>query len=411
MEKTNPFESAQKQFEDAARLIELDKSIYRRLREPETVIEVGIPVRMDNKEIELFRGYRSQHTHAAGPTKGGIRYHPDVTKDEVMALSMWMTWKCGVVGLPYSGAKGGIACDPKKMSETELELLTRGYARRIHPFIGPDRDIPAPDVNTDGRIMAWILDEHERLNGYHAPGVITGKPLVLGGSLGREEATGRGGLFVLQEASQHIAPCKTLSIQGYGNAGSFLAKLAHQAGYTILAVSDTRGCVYRPEGLNPEKVSEHKKKTGSVLGCPGSKEITNEELLTLEADCIVPAALENQIDERIANTMRAKYVLELANGPTTPKADAVLHERKIPVLPDILANAGGVTTSYLEWVQNQSGYYWTEPDVKAKLEQTMRVAFSNVLKTANEYSTTLRNGAYAVAIKRVAEAVKLRGSF
>lgn len=409
MPEINPLLSAQKQLDDAAKLIKLDPDLHKILREPERVLEVNLPVRMDNGNVQVFKAYRAQHSHALGPTKGGIRYHPAVTKDEVAALSMWMTWKCGVVGLPYGGAKGGIVCDTKKMSAKELEHLTRGYAREIFKFIGPDRDIPAPDMYTDAQIMAWIMDEYEEIHGYHAAGVITGKPLVLGGSLGREQATGQGGLFVLEEARKRICPCKTVAVQGFGNVGYNIARLCHKAGFTVIAVSDSQGGIHDAKGLDPDKVMAHKKKTGSVLGYKGTTRLTNQDVLTLKTDVLIPAAMENQINERNARDIKAKFILELANGPTTPAGDSALADRGILVVPDILANAGGVTVSYFEWVQNKSGYYWTEAEVEKRLKEIMVASFDKVLSTSKEYKTSLRNAAYIVAIKRIAEAVRLRG--
>jgi glutamate dehydrogenase/leucine dehydrogenase len=409
MAEPNPFEVAQKQLDDAAKIIKLDPDLHAILREPERVIKVSIPVRMDNGKVRVFQGFRSQHSHALGPTKGGIRYHPNVSEGEVKALSMWMTWKCGVVGLPYGGAKGGVICNPKKMSKDELQHLSRTYARMIARFIGPDRDIPAPDVYTDAQTMAWILDEWEKLHGVHAPATITGKPISLGGSQGREEATGQGGIYVLQEAVHVICKCNKIVVQGFGNVGYNFSKLAHKLGFKIIALSDSKGGIYNEKGFNPEEVMKVKKKTGSVCGMKKCKRISNEELLSLKTDVLVPAALENQITKKNAKKIKADFIVELANGPTTPEADAILHKRKIPVIPDILANAGGVTVSYFEWVQNRMGYYWNKEEVNEKLEKIMVDSFRKVLSTSKKYKTTLRMAAYIVAIERIAEAIKLRG--
>jgi glutamate dehydrogenase/leucine dehydrogenase len=409
MVEVNPFESAQKQLDDAAKIMKLDPDLHAILREPERVVRVSIPVRMDNDKVKVFTGFRAQHSHALGPTKGGIRYHPNVSEDEVKALSMWMTWKCGVVGLPYGGAKGGIICNPKEMSKDELQHLSRMYARMIARFIGPDRDIPAPDVYTDAQVMAWIMDEWETLHGYHAPGVITGKPLQLGGSKGRSEATGQGGIYVLQEAVHTICKCNKVSIQGFGNVGYNFAQLANKLGFTIIAVSDSKGGIYNEKGIDPDEAMKVKKEKGTVGEMKGCEKITNEELLKLKTGVLVPAALENQITKENANDIKADFILELANGPTTPEADAILAKRNIPVIPDILANAGGVTVSYFEWVQNNMGYYWETDEVNKKLEKIMVDSFRKVLATSKEYKTTLRMAAYIVAIKRIAEAVKLRG--
>lgn len=405
----NPFISAQKQLDDAAKIMNLNPKIHKILREPEKVVEVDIGVKMDNGETRVFRGFRVQHSHARGPCKGGIRYHPNVSLDEVKALSMWMTWKCAMVGIPYGGAKGGVICNPKEMSKAELERLSRGYIRAISKCVGPQIDIPAPDVYTDAQTMAWMLDEYEKIVGYHAPGVITGKPVELFGSEGREEATGLGGLYILQRASKKIRKCRTIAVQGFGNVGYSFSKLAHKAGFKVVAVSDSKGGIFNKKGINPEKVMAHKEKTGSVMNFAGCKNITNEELLSVEVDVLVPAALENQITKEIAPKIRAKMILELANGPTTPDADVILDKKKIPVIPDVLANAGGVTVSYFEWVQNNEGYYWPEREVNDRLEKIMSKAFDKVLDTSKKYKTSLRTATYLLAVEKVAKALELRG--
>lgn len=411
-ETLNPFEIVQKQIKTACDKLGLEDSVYEVLREPEKVLSVSIPVRMDDGSIKTFIGYRSQHSTVLGPAKGGVRFHPDVTMDEVKALSAWMTFKCAVVGIPYGGGKGGVRCNPKELSKSELERLSRGYFRAISPIIGPEKDIPAPDVYTNAQVMAWFMDEFSQLKGYNTPGVVTGKPIVLGGSLGRSEATARGVTFTIREAAKKIGldlTKATVAIQGYGNAGSIAAKLLHELGCKIVAVNDSQGGAYNPDGLDPDAVLEYKKKNKTVKGFPGSKDISGAELLELEVDILVPAALENVITSSNAANIKAKIVGEAANGPTTPEADEILYKKGILVIPDILCNAGGVTVSYFEWVQNLMNFYWTEEEVNNRLEQIMVKAFNEIFDIHKQYSVNMREAAYMLAIKRIAEALKLRG--
>ena len=412
-EELNPFKIAQEQLDRAAKIMKLDPAVHQILREPMRVLEVTIPVKMDDGSVKVFKGFRVQYNDARGPTKGGIRFHPQETLDTVKALAAWMTWKTSVVDLPYGGAKGGVICNPKEMSEGELERLSRGYIRAIGRFIGPERDIPAPDVYTNPQIMAWMMDEYSKIVGYNAPGVITGKPIEVGGSLGRGDATAKGGMYVLREAAKKIKldlKKATVAIQGYGNAGQFAHKLVTEMfGSKVVAVSDSKGGIYSENGLDYNKVLEYKEKTGSVINFPGAKNITNAELLELNVDVLIPAALENQITGKNANNIKAKIVLELANGPTTPEADEILYKKGILDIPDFLANAGGVTVSYFEWVQNINGYYWTAEEVYQKLDQKMTKAFWDVMETMEKYKVDPRTAAYIVAVDRVAKAVKIRG--
>ncbi|PIV67720.1 MAG: glutamate dehydrogenase [Euryarchaeota archaeon CG01_land_8_20_14_3_00_38_12] len=413
VEEINPFENAQKQLDIAAEKMKLEPSVHAILKEPMRILEVSFPVKMDDGETKTFKGFRVQYNDARGPTKGGIRFHPDETLDTVKALAAWMTWKCAVVDIPYGGSKGGVICNPKEMSQGELERLSRGYIRAIGRFIGPEKDIPAPDVYTTPQIMAWMMDEYSKLEGYNVPGMITGKPIPLGGSLGRGDATARGGMYILREAAKHIGlnlNNATVAIQGYGNAGQFAAKLVTEMfDSKIVALSDSKGGIYNEKGLDWKRVLEHKEKTKSVTGFNGSKQISNEELLELEVDVLIPSALENQITEKNADKIKAKIVLELANGPTTPEADKILYKNKVFVIPDFLANAGGVTVSYFEWVQNTYGYYWEEEEVREKLDKKMTKAFKDVLEMVKKYNVDNRTAAYMVSVDRVAEAMKLRG--
>lgn len=406
----NPFKSAQEQLLIVARKIDLEKDVLNILIEPKRSIEVEIPVRMDNGIIKVFKGFRSQHNDSRGPFKGGIRYHPDVSADEVKALSMWMTWKCAVVGIPFGGGKGGVICEPKKMSRGELERLSRGYIRAISKFVGMDIDVPAPDVNTNAQIMDWMLDEYELIIGKKQPAAITGKSIELGGSQGREDATGLGGVFVLVEAISDLSiKNKTVAVQGMGNVGHTIAKLLYRRGFKIVALSDSKGGIYNPEGINPEQAMICKLQKGTVTECPFGKKITNEELLELDADILIPSALENQITKENADKIKAKLILEMANGPTTPEADEILERKKVSVIPDILANAGGVTVSYFEWVQNREGCYWSEEDVNEKLSAIMKKAYYDVIQTAKKENCSLRTAAYILSVTRVANALKLRG--
>jgi glutamate dehydrogenase/leucine dehydrogenase len=407
----NPYEAVLKLLDIAAEKLNLDSGIHEMLKRPMRTIMVNIPVVMDDGSIQVFTGYRVQYNDSLGPTKGGIRYHPDLTLDEVVALSAWMTWKTAVTGLPLGGGKGGIRCNPKEMSVGELERLTRGYARAFARFIGPYSDIPAPDVYTDAQTMAWIMDEYSEMVGYNAFGVVTGKPVQIGGSLGRNEATSRGVMYTVIEAAKHLGmelDGSTVAIQGYGNVGYHAARLLHELGCKIVAVSDSKGAIYNSKGLDPTKVMEYKNITGSVIGYKGSKDLTNEELIEIECDILVPSALENQIARTNADKIKAKIVAEGANGPTTPEADEILFRNGVFVIPDILANSGGVIVSYFEQVQNQMNYYWTEEEVRSKLEHTIVSAFKDVLTVAQQYNVNMRVAAYMNAIKRVSEAMLIR---
>ncbi|MEM0231451.1 MAG: Glu/Leu/Phe/Val dehydrogenase [Candidatus Woesearchaeota archaeon] len=405
----NPFQMAQSQFEEVARLIKLEDEYYNILKEPERFVEVKIPVKMDDGTTKVFTGYRSQHNNSRGPYKGGIRFHQNVTPEEVKALSMWMTWKCSVVGIPFGGGKGGVVVNPKELSKGELERLSRGYIRAIAPIIGEDTDVPAPDVGTDAQVMEWMLDEYEKIIGRKAPAVITGKPVNNHGSKGRELATSRGGLFVLMRALQTLNTNSegiTAAVQGFGNVGLGFAKLAYESGIKIVAVSDSTGGIYSQEGLNIPEVIKHKEATGSVQNFKGTKNITNEELLELKTDVLVPAALEGQITHKNADRIKAKIVLELANGPTTPEADEILTKKGILVIPDILANSGGVAVSYFEWLQNKQGKYWEEDKVNSELKKLMEKAFEEVYNVYKEKKVSMRMAAGIVAVQKVVEEMK-----
>ncbi len=411
----NPFATAKQQIDIVADLIGLNGGLREMLKHPKRELTVNFPVRMDDGSYRVYTGYRVQYNMARGPCKGGIRYHPQVTLDEVRALAAWMTWKCAVVNLPYGGAKGGVICDPKHMSSGELERLTRRYASEISLIIGPEVDIPAPDVYTDAQTMAWVMDTYSMQRGYSVPGVVTGKPISLGGSEGRNEATGRGCAYVIREAAPHAGVKVhngTVAVQGFGNAGSVAAKILHaEQGAKIVAVSDSRGGIYNPEGLDPKKVEEFKHKTGTVVGYPGSKEVSNEELLELKVDILVPAALENQITKKNVDKIQAKMVAEAANGPTLPEADTALFERKVTVLPDVLANAGGVTVSYFEWAQDIQGFFWSLGEVNQRLERVMVESYANVHQMAEHHHVHNRTAAYAVGIQRVVDATNIRGIY
>ncbi len=412
--KPNPYEIAVDQFMAAAERLNLDEGMKQILSQPKRELIVHFSVRMDDGTNKVFTGFRVQHSLTRGPAKGGIRYHQDVTLDEVKALSMWMTWKCAVVGIPYGGAKGGVIVDPKQLSMNELERLTRRYAAEIAPIIGPEIDIPAPDVNTNAQTMAWIMDTVSMMRGYPIPGLITGKPIALEGSLGRNEATARGLQYVVREAVKTQGmklEGATVVVQGFGNAGAIAARLLAEDGAIILAVSDSQGGIYSPKGINPTGAFLYKQEHGSVVGFPGTDPITNAELLELECDILVPAALESVITAENAGRIKAKMIAEAANGPTTPEADKILYDKGIMVLPDILANAGGVTVSYFEWAQNIEGYYWAEDDVNEKLEKVMKRSFKDVYETAQNNNVNMRIGAYMLAIGRVAEVTRLRGVF
>lgn len=415
-EELNPFEIAKQQFDRAADYLELEESLRNVLRSAKRQLIVSIPVRMDGGETKVFEGYRVQHNIARGPAKGGIRYHPNVTLDEVKALASWMTWKCATVNIPYGGGKGGVICDPKSMSRNELERLTRRYAFEIAPIIGPDRDIPAPDVYTDSQTMAWIMDTISMVHGHTELGVVTGKPLALGGSQGRHEATARGALYALREA------CKVkgmslrearVAVQGFGNAGSIITELVAKDGAKVVAVCDSKCGLYSAEGLDVSGILKHKEETGSLKGFPGQgvKEIAPDEVLEVDCDILCPSALENSITLKNVGKVKAKIIAELANGPTTPSSDRILEDQGVMIIPDILANAGGVTVSYYEWVQDQYSFFWSEKRINQTLEDTMGDAFHKVHETAKRYGTDLRTGAYILAIDRVAEATRVRGIF
>ncbi|MFT5057174.1 MAG: glutamate dehydrogenase/leucine dehydrogenase [Pseudoalteromonas distincta] len=410
----NPLESMMQRFDEAATILGLDESTYNALKSPEKAVIVSLPVTMDDGKVQVFQGYRVVHSSKLGPSKGGIRYAMGVNLDEVKALAAWMTWKCAVVGIPYGGAKGGIQCDPRAMSDGELERLTRSFTGAMRDVFGPEKDIPAPDMGTNPQTMAWIMDEYSKLKGEASPAVVTGKPLVLGGSLGRMEATGRG---VMVSARSAMAKLKmkpseaTCAVQGFGNVGSISAKLIEQQGVTIVAISDISGAYYNPDGLDIEEAIEYVVNHKSLDGYKGGKIITNEELLELDVDILVPAALEDQITEENAARIRAKLIVEGANGPTASNADAILEANGVMVVPDILANAGGVSVSYFEWVQNRLGYFWTEERVNRRADRIMKQAFDTVYKAARKHNCSLRTAAYIVAIEKVANTSKLRGIF
>jgi glutamate dehydrogenase (NAD(P)+) len=410
----NVWRMAQGQLDDVARLIGLSESIHGFLREPKRVLEVSVPVRMDDGYFRMFAGYRVQHNVSRGPAKGGIRFHPDVSLDEVKALAMWMTWKCALVNIPFGGAKGGVICDPKALSMQELENLTRRYTSEISIIIGPEKDIPAPDVYTTPQIMAWIMDTFSMQKGYSVPGVVTGKPISIGGSLGRDTATAQGCLFVVDEAMKALglqADGARVAIQGFGNAGMHAARLMHKWGYRVVAVSDSHGGIGNPKGLDVPGLVTHKAETGSVAGFAGGEAMTNRDVLECDCDVLVPAALEKVITKANAPKIRARIIAEAANGPTLPEADEILFDRGIMVLPDILANAGGVTVSYFEWVQDLQEVFWEEDEIAARLKRKMTRAFQETYEESKRYKVDMRHGAYAVAVDRVAEATRLRGLY
>jgi len=409
------FAAMLQEFNVAARIINLEPGIWNILTHPKRQIIVSCPVQMDNGEIEVFTGYRVQYNITLGPAKGGIRYHPDVSLDEVTALAAWMTWKCAVAHIPFGGAKGGIVCDPTRMSRRELEALTRRYVAEIVDNIGPEKDVPAPDVNTNDQIMAWVMDTYSMHVGHTATAVVTGKPIEMGGSLGRREATGRGVMIVTLEAAKHVGldiNGLRIGIQGFGNVGSVSADLLAQAGAKIVAVTDWKGGVYNERGLDIatllEYAASHDK---TVDGFPGGDRLSNDKLWDLDVDVLIPAALENQITMENAPSIKAKIITEGANGPTTPDAHSYLHKRGVFIIPDILANAGGVTTSYFEWVQDRYGYFWEEKDVNERLEKKMCEAFEAVLKTSIKYQVDMRTAAYIVAIQRVGTVTRMRGMY
>ena len=415
VEAANPFEVARQQLNRALQYLEVSPGIAEFLRRPKRELSVNFPVRMDNGDIRMFTGYRVQHSTVRGPAKGGIRYHPQVSMDEVRALAMWMTWKCSLMNLPYGGAKGGVIVDPRELSPTELERMTRRFAYELIPVIGPDGDIPAPDVNTNAQIMAWMMDTYTMTLGHNAPGIVTGKPVQVGGSLGRREATGRGVMYTTVRALKHLGiPVEgaRVVVQGFGNVGSVAAQQLQQQGAKVIAVSDVSGGIYNPDGLDIDAVLEYAAGHGHlVAGYPEADAITNDELLTLSCDVLVPAALENQITAANAADIKAKIVAEGANGPTTPEADDILRDRGIMVIPDILCNAGGVTVSYLEWVQNRQSFFWTEEEVNTRLERMMDESFHAVLDTAESVGVDMRTAAYILAVKRVIDVLQLRGFY
>lgn len=410
-ETLNPYEIVKRQIQSAAEKLGLEKHIVEILKRPMRVLTVSFPVKMDDGSIQVFEGFRSQHNDAIGPTKGGIRFHPEVSLDEVKALSMWMSFKCGVVGLPYGGGKGGVICDPHQFSKGELERISRGFIEAIAQIVGPDKDIPAPDVYTNAQIMGWMMDTFSRLNKQFTPGVITGKPLILGGSKGRNEATARGCVFTIIEAMKEIGRSMegaTVAIQGFGNAGRISADLLAEQGCKIVAVCDTKGALYDPNGLDIQKV-ERLKDESSILEYGSAYHISHEQLLELGVDILVPAALENTITSANAHNIKAAIIAEAANGPTTPDADLILKEKGVLVIPDILANAGGVTVSYFEWVQNLMNYYWSEDEVNSKLYDVMVNSYREVSKLAKEYNVDLRTAAFMISLKRISDAMKARG--
>ncbi|AAT43900.1 Glu/Leu/Phe/Val family dehydrogenase [Picrophilus oshimae] len=413
MEDLDPFTISRQQLQKAAKVMNLDKQALEILSYPREILQVSIPVKMDSGEVKVFTGFRVHYNNARGPTKGGIRYYEKENLSEVMALSAWMTWKTALLDLPLGGAKGGIICNPKELSQGELERLSRGYIDAIADFIGPDKDIPAPDVYTNPQIMAWMMDEYEKVMRRSSPGVITGKPLAVGGSEGRGDATAKGGMYVLREAARSIGldlSKAKVAVQGFGNAGQYAVKFATEMfGAKVVAVSDSTGGIYAKDGVNYEKLLEHKRKDGTVMNYDGSENISEEEVLEQDVDVLIPAAIEDQIRGDNASKIKAKIILELANGPTTPEADEILYKNNVLVLPDFLSNAGGVTVSYFEWVQNVTGDYWDEETVYSKLDKKMTAATRSVLETSKRYEVDPRTAAYIIAVKKVADAMKARG--
>ena len=413
MTKTNPFSIAQRQLDQCARILNLEPGIHEVLRAPMRELHVSLPVHMDDGAIKVFQAFRVQYNDAKGPTSGGIRFHPEESIDNVRAHAAWMTWKCALLDLPLGGGKGGVICNPKEMSRGELERVSRTYVDRVWQIIGPEKDVPAPDVYTNPQIMAWMADEYSKLCGKNQFGVITGKPTPLGGSEGRSDATAQGGLYTVREAARECGidlSQATVAIQGYGNAGYHAARLATSLlGCKVLAVSDSKGGIYDKDGLNPEAIGTHKAKTSSVINFPGTKPISNEELLELDVDILIPAAMENVITDSNAPKIRARIIAELASGPTATEADDILHKNGIHVIPDFLCNAGSVTVSYFEMVQNAYMYYWELEDVHKRLDKKMTTAYHSVLNTSRKYNINMRQAAHVVAVERVVEAMKLRG--
>jgi glutamate dehydrogenase (NAD(P)+) len=413
MTKPNPFEIAQKQLDDCAKILNLDAGVHEFLRHPRREFHVSIPVRMDNGSMKMFQGYRVQYNDALGPCKGGIRYHPDETIDTVRALSAWMTWKTSLLGLPLGGGKGGVICNPKELSMGEQERLCRGYIDMVWQNVGPDKDIPAPDVYTTPQMMAWMMDEYSKLTGSNNFGCITGKPLCVGGSCGRNDATARGGMYALREAAKELnidLAKATFAIQGYGNAGSYAHVLAKELfGSKVVAISDSKGGAFNASGIDVDEAARVKAETSTVANIPNARKISNEELLELDVDILVAAALENVITKDNAGKIKARIIVELANGPTTPEADAILFKNKVHVIPDFLANAGGVTVSYFEMVQNIMRFCWSIDEVYQKLDERMTMAYQGVLAASKKYNINMRQAAYTVAVARVVEAMKMRG--
>lgn len=414
IKEVNPFESMMSRFDRAAQLLNLDPDLYNVLRVPNREIKVYIPVRMDSGRLEVFEGYRVQHNFARGPAKGGIRYAPDVSLDEVRALAAWMTWKCAVVNVPFGGGKGGIICDPIQMSQGELERMTRRYTAELIDFIGPEKDVPAPDMNTNEQTMAWIMDTFSMHARHTVTGVVTGKPVQLGGSAGRREATGRGLLFCINEAMKRLkmtAPQTRVVVQGSGNVGGIGAELLHEAGYKVVALSDIHGGIYNPDGLDIPEAMKHLRTTRSLEDFPGAERVSNTDLLEIECEVLAPCATENQITSQNAHRINCKVLAEGANGPTTAAADEILHNNGVFVIPDILANAGGVTVSYFEWVQDRMGYFWREDVVNERLQEVMVASFNDVAKYADTHEVDTRTAAYMLAIDRVAYDTRMRGIY
>ncbi|MFZ1701501.1 MAG: Glu/Leu/Phe/Val dehydrogenase [Pyrinomonadaceae bacterium] len=413
-DEKNPFEAMSERFDRAAKLLNLEEDLYAVMRVPSREIKVYIPVRMDTGHIRVFEGFRVQHNFARGPAKGGIRYAPDVSLDEVKALSAWMTWKCAVVNVPFGGGKGGIICDPHQMSIGELERMTRRYTSELIDFIGPDKDVPAPDMNTNEQTMAWIMDTYSMHMRHTVNAVVTGKPVALGGSLGRREATGRGVLITVNEAIKRLGQTPeqtTVVVQGSGNVGGIGAQLMHETGYKVVAISDVGGGIYKPDGLNIPHVLEYLRDNKSLEGYPDVECVDNKALLELECDVLAPCATENQITSENADRIKCKILAEGANGPTTPKADKILHDKGIFVIPDILANAGGVTVSYFEWVQDRMGYFWSEDEVNERLETKMVASFNELVHYSEKHDVDSRTAAYMLAIDRVAYDTRMRGIY
>lgn len=410
----NPYEMALAQFDKAAAYLDLKAGIREMMRKPKRELTVNFPVKMDDGSVKIFTGYRVHHSTARGPSKGGIRYHPGVTLDEIRAQAMWMTWKCAVVNLPFGGAKGGVACNPKDLSQQELENLTRRYATEISVLMSPDGDIPAPDIGTNPQVMAWIMDTYSMHKGHSVPAVVTGKPVEIGGSLGRVEAPGRGVMQMAIAGLQHLGlPVEgaRVVIQGFGTVGSITASLLQAEGLKVVAVSDTRGGIYNPKGLDVQAVLRHKEETGSVVGFPGADGVTNAELIALDCDVLIPSALENQITRWNAGDIKARIIAEAANGPTTPEADEILHDRGVFVIPDVLCNAGGVVVSYFEWVQGLQFFFWSEAEINQRLKDIMMRSFNDVLRIAGEKKVDPRVASHILAIERVNRATIIRGIY